>query len=125
MMELFVQGGVFMYPLLAIAAVVLGLALWASFRVPATAGPDPLLETGIDATLFWGGWALLVGLLGTFVGIYLAAGAIQRAGEVSASLAWGGIQVALITTLFGLTIFIVAALIWFGLRTWYRRVSLA
>lgn len=117
------QGGFFMYPLLLIALVIVGLAIWTTVRLRRGSGPDPVLETGIDATLFWGGWALLLGLLGTFIGIYLAAGAIQAAGEVSAALVWGGVQVALITTLFGLGIFVVAALIWFGLRTWYRRVA--
>lgn len=121
MTDFIADGGFFMYPLLLIAVVIAVLAVWSAMRVPGADGPDPVLETGIDATLFWGGWAVLLGLLGTFGGIYQAAGAIERAGEVSASLVWGGIKVALTTTLFGLTIFIVAALLWFGLRTWYRR----
>ena len=121
MMEMMMDGGYMMWPLLAIALVVAGLAIKVGVQLRTQSGADPVIETGIDATLFWGGWALLLGLLGTFVGIYQAAGAISRAGEVSAALVWGGIKVALTTTLFGLTIFIVAALVWFGLRTWYRR----
>jgi biopolymer transport protein ExbB/TolQ len=114
----------FMWPLVTIAVVVVGLGVAAAVRIGQTEGADPVLETGIDATLFWGGWALLLGLLGTFGGIYQAAGAIEQAGAVSAQLVWGGIKVALITTLFGLTIFIVASVIWFGLRTWYRRTAM-
>lgn len=117
------QGGFLMYPLLVIAAVIVGLSVWATSRVARTSGPDPVLETGIDATLFWGGWAVLLGLLGTFGGIYQAAGAISRAGGASAGLIWGGVRVALTTTLLGLAIFIVAALLWFGLRVWYRRAA--
>jgi biopolymer transport protein ExbB/TolQ len=122
MMELVREGGYVMYPLLIIGGVVVALATWATFRLVRGAGraADPVLETGIDATLFWGGWAVLLGLLGTFVGIYQAAGAIQRAGGAEPAMIWGGIQVALTTTLFGLVIFIVAALLWFALRTWYR-----
>lgn len=41
--------------------------------------------------------------------------------EVSAALVWGGIRVALTTTLFGLLVFATAALAWMGLRTRYRR----
>lgn len=115
------QGGFFMYPLLLVAVLIVALAVWAAVRLPRVEGADPVLETGIDATLFWGGWALLLGLLGTFGGIYQAAGAIERAGEVAPALAWGGVRVALTTTLFGLLIFAVAALLWFGLRTAYRR----
>ncbi|NIP77757.1 MAG: hypothetical protein GWM90_00550 [Gemmatimonadetes bacterium] len=115
------QGGFFMYPLLLIALVIGGLAIWTTVRLRRGSGPDPVLETGIDATLFWGGWAVLLGLLGTFGGVYQAAGHIQRAGEVAPALAWGGIRVALTTTLVGLAIFIVAGLIWFALRVGYRR----
>lgn len=125
MMELMSQGGFFMWPLLVIALVIAVLAVWVATRLPKLSGADPVLETGIDATLFWGGWAVLLGLLGTVGGVYQAAGAISRAGAVSAPLVWGGIKVALTTTLFGLTIFLVAALIWFGLRSWYRRVAMA
>lgn len=121
MSDLVVAGGPMMYPLVLIALVVLALGVWMTLRVRRVTAPDPGLETGIDATLFWGAWAGLVGVLGTLVGVYQAAGSIQGAGEVSASLAWGGIRVALITTLFGLIIFAVAALAWFGLRSWYRR----
>ena len=123
MTDLVVAGGPIMYPLVLIALLVVILGAWTALRVRRATGPDPALETGIDATLFWGAWAALAGLLGTLVGVYQAAGAIQGAGEVSASLVWGGIRVALITTLFGLLIFAVAALAWFGLRTWYRRAA--
>ncbi|HSM08087.1 MAG TPA: MotA/TolQ/ExbB proton channel family protein, partial [Gemmatimonadota bacterium] len=67
----------------------------------------------IDAVLFWGVWVVVIGLLGTFVGIYQAAGALEMVGgAASASLIWGGIKVALTTTLFGLLVFSVAALLW-------------
>ena len=125
MTDFIAQGGFFMYPLLLIAVVVVALGGWAATRLPRADGPDPVLETGIDATLFWGGWAVLLGLLGTLGGLYQAAGAIERAGAVGPALIWGGIKVALTTTLFGLAIFIIAALVWFGLRSWYRRRAMA
>jgi len=120
-MSFFAEGGFFMWPLLAIAVLIAVLAVWSGLRMRDADGPDPMLETGIDAVLFWGGWGVVVGLLGTFGGIYQAAGAISRAGEVSAALVWGGIKVALTTTLFALLIFSIAALIWLGLRVAYRR----
>lgn len=123
MTQFIAQGGPFMYLLLAIAAIILALTAWVAVRVRGGEGPDAVLETGIDATLFWGVWALLLGFTGTAVGMYLAAGAISRAGEVNPAVIWGGIHVALTTTLLGLVIFLAAALIWFGLRTWYRRAA--
>ncbi len=120
-MRFMVEGGPFMWLLLVIGVLVLVLAVWAGSRLRRADGPDPMLETGIDAVLFWGGWGVVVGLLGTFVGIYQAAGAISRAGEVAPAVIWGGIRVALTTTLFGLLIFAVAGLIWMGLRVTYGR----
>lgn len=126
MTQWIVQGGIFMYPLLVVAAVIAGLTVWLGVRVRRVTAPEPVLETGIDATLFWGGWALLLGLLGTVGGIYQAAGYISRAEmAIGPAMVWGGIRVALITTLFGLAIFIVSALAWFTLRTVYRRRAAA
>lgn len=121
MSEFIRQGGFFMWPILVIAILIVGLAAWAFLRMRRVEGPDVLLETGIDAVLFWGVWVVVVGLLGTFGGIYQAAGAIEQAGTAPASLVWGGIKVALTTTLLGLLVFSLAALMWLGLRVGYRR----
>jgi biopolymer transport protein ExbB/TolQ len=121
MMEFFRQGGFFMWPILVVAIVILVLAVRAWMRTRALTAPDAVVETGVDAVLFWGVWVLAVGLLGTFTGIYLAAGAIERAGAVSPAMIWGGVRVALTTTLAGFLVFSVAALLWLGLRLMYRR----
>lgn len=121
MMEFFRQGGLFMWPILVISIVIGVLAVWAFVRTRDLDGPDAVVETGIDAVLFWGVWVVVVGLLGTFTGIYLAAGVIEQAAAVSPAVIWSGIRVALTTTLFGLFVFCVAALMWLGLRVSYRR----
>jgi uncharacterized membrane protein len=94
-----------MWPMLLVTAIIVILAVWAVLRIRRAQGPDAVVETGIDAVLFWGAWVVVVGLLGTFVGIYLAAGFIEQAGSTNPSLVWGGIKVALIPTLFGLLVF--------------------
>ncbi len=121
MMEFFKQGGFFMWPILLIAIAIGVLAVWAFVRTRDLDGPDAVVETGIDAVLFWGVWVVVVGLLGTFTGIYLAAGVIEQAAAVSPAVIWSGIRVALTTTLFGLFVFCVASLMWLGLRVSYRR----
>ena len=120
-MEFFKQGGFFMWPILVISIVIGVLAVWAFVRTRDLDGPDAVVETGIDAVLFWGVWVVVVGLLGTFTGIYLAAGVIEQAAAVSPAVIWSGIRVALTTTLFGLFVFCVASLMWLGLRVSYRR----
>jgi hypothetical protein len=121
MMEFFKQGGFFMWPILFIAIAIGVLAVWAFVRTRDLDGPDAVVETGIDAVLFWGVWVVVVGLLGTFTGIYLAAGVIEQAAAVSPAVIWSGIRVALTTTLFGLFVSCVASLMWLGLRVSYRR----
>lgn len=124
MMELMNQGGYMMWVILAATLLILGLAVWAGVRTTRLSGPNAMVETAIDAVLFWGVWVVVIGLLGTFVGIYQAAGALEMVGgAASAGLIWGGIKVALTTTVFGLLVFSVAALLWMGLRTRYRRVA--
>lgn len=113
--EFFVQGGFLMWPMLAIALAVLGLAVRAGLELRKPE-PSPRVERWIAAVPFWGGMALVLGLFGTAVGISLAASAIQSAGEVSASLAWGGVAVSLSTTIAGLAILFFAGLAWFFLR---------
>lgn len=122
MMDLMYQGGFMMWVILAATLLILGLAVWAGVRTAKLSGPNAMVETAIDAVLFWGVWVVVIGLLGTFVGIYQAASVLATVdGAASASLIWGGIKVALTTTVFGLLVFSVAALLWMGLRTRYRR----
>jgi len=121
MLDFFEQGGFFMWPILAIAIVIVWLAVRSWSRTRSLESPDAVVETGVDAVLFWGVWVLVVGLLGTFTGIYQAAGAIERAPGISPAMIWGGVRVALTTTLSGFLVFSVAALLWMGLRFMYRR----
>jgi biopolymer transport protein ExbB/TolQ len=48
-------------------------------------------------------------VLGTLIGVMVAAHAIEAVGEVHATLVWGGIRVALITTVTGVLVLAPAA----------------
>lgn len=116
------DGGYPMLVLLVIVVIAAVLVVRAWLRLRALTGPDAKVETGIDAVLFWGFYAVVVGVLGTLVGVAQAAGAIERAQAVSTQLIWGGIKVALSTTIFGLVTFSLALLVWFALRVRYRHL---
>jgi hypothetical protein len=122
MMDLVNAGGFMMYPMIAIALAVAGMTVW-SWRTLQVrqAGAVAVVETRIDSVLFWGAYGVVLGILGTLVGIAQAASAIQAAGAVSAPMVWGGIRVALITVIFGFLVFSVALVAWFALRVVYRR----
>lgn len=69
----------------------------------------------LHAVLVWGVLCALLGVLGTVVGMSIAAGAVELAATASPSLIWGGMRVALTTTVFGLLLLTLAVLAWLGL----------
>ena len=60
-----------------------------------------------------GSFALVLGILGQLIGLYEAFGAIQQMGDVSPALLAGGLKVSMITTFYGIFIFLMSLLIWF------------
>jgi hypothetical protein len=121
MIEMFRQGGLIMYPLAAATLAVIGYSVFAARGLRMAAGPDPRLEATIDGVLFWGGFSVLLGVIGTLIGVVQAAQAIEWAGGAEASLVWGGIRVALSSTIVALLVFGVASLTWFVLRRGYAQ----
>ena len=109
-----------MAPSFSLLAVVLLTALSASRLVRSDASPDLLTKAWLDAILFWGGFAVISGVLGTLVGIIIAAQSIELAGEVEATLVAGGIKVALTSSAAGVLILAFAALVWFLLQVRWR-----
>ncbi len=113
--------GFMRYPLAFCFFAVLALALWSApkvFKPGATS--EPTTKAWIDAILFWGGFAVICGVLGTLLGIILASQSIEAAGEVSPVLVWGGIKVAFLTSVFGVLILAFASLSWFALQLKWR-----
>ena len=117
MIELFNAGGWFMWPILACALLVLSISVkaWRSVARDAGGEPDRILSAS-DAVLFWGGFAALLGLMGTIGGIAQMASAIERLGGASAPTVWSGIKVTLVTSLAGLATLTIALLLWLALR---------
>lgn len=109
------------YPLLFSLLAVVGLSLWSTMRMyrpGATA--DLRTKAWIDAVLFWGGFAFVAGVLGTVVGVIIAAQSIEMAGDVVPTLVWGGMRVALSSTAAGALILAFAGLVWFALQLRWR-----
>lgn len=59
-----------------------------------------------------GSFALVTGILGQLIGLYMAFSAIEQAGDISPSLMMGGLKVSMITTLYGILIFLLSLLLW-------------
>jgi biopolymer transport protein ExbB/TolQ len=124
MIELFVEGGLYMFPLLALAVVILVLTVKKGLDLFVREGLDrEQLERGLGAILFWGCVAAVLGFLGQLKGQYLALQIISQAQMISPNLVAEGMAVSLITTLFGLMQLAFAGIAWFTLSTRYRRLT--
>lgn len=113
--------GFIRWPLTASLLAVVGLTMLSTYRLyrPGAWG-DQRSKVWLDAILFWGGFATVSGVLGTVVGMVVAAQSIEAAGDVSTTLLWGGIKIALLSSVFGLLILATSALAWFGLQFRWR-----
>ncbi len=118
MREAFLSGGVLMWPLLVIGVGVVVLTAQTAWLLARSGRAAAEADQRLHAILFWGVMSVILGLLGTTVGLTQMAQAITLAGGVERAVAWGGFAVALVTLIFGLLIFLVAAVLWFILRQW-------
>ncbi|HSM59683.1 MAG TPA: MotA/TolQ/ExbB proton channel family protein [Longimicrobiales bacterium] len=118
--------GFIRWPLFLSVLVVVALSVWSTLRLfrPGAAA-EPRTKAWVDAILFWGGFALISGVLGTLVGIIIAAQSIEAAGQISTTLVWGGIKVAMLSSVFGILILAGASLVWFVLQLRWRLLRAA
>lgn len=117
MVDLFYMGGpLFMGILTIIFLIILAMAVYRGKGI--VKGEIPY-ETTFRYRLAHikavGVFALVVGILGQLVGLYDAFSYIEQAGNVSPALLAGGLKVSMITTLYGIFIFLVSYLIWLSL----------
>ena len=121
MHELFMMGGYMMYPLTFTCIVIFALASYSTVQLfRPSAWADLRTKAFVDAILFWGGFASIIGVLGTLIGGVVTAQYVESAGGVSTALAWGAIKASLLTSSFGVLILAGSALGWFALQLRWR-----
>lgn len=123
MSEWFAEGGFFMWFVLGAGLVAIGLAFDACRKVMGDVDDTRTVRAEIDSVAFWGVFASVLGLIGTLGGVAVMARWLERAGEASSSVVWGGLRVALIPTAFGLAVLALSLLAWYGLRVAHRRAA--
>lgn len=113
--------GFIRWPMSVSTLLVIVIGIWSAVRLSTTSGASSMkTKVWIDSVLFWGGFTAITGVLGTLLGIVLAAQSIEAAGTISTPLVWGGIKVALLSSVFGVLALACGALLWFGLDTRWR-----
>lgn len=57
-------------------------------------------------------FAFVAGILGQSIGIYHALTAIEKAADISPAIMAGGLKVSMVTTIYGMLIFLVSYILW-------------
>ena len=125
MIQFFMDGGMMMWILLILTILILILSIKKAIQLYGNQElPKTVLETGINAIIFWGAIAAIFGFFAHYLGVYYAMLAIFQANDISPAIVALGYSMSLITILTGLTIFMFSAVIWFVLRWRFKQISM-
>ncbi len=119
-MSFFESTGIVGIPLVAVLSIVLVQIGWV-VRGRLRRREEPADGSRVSAILVVGVLGACIGILATFVGIWVSAGAITSAGEVSTALVWSMIRVAMTPSIMGFAILSVASVAWIVLHYWGAR----
>lgn len=64
---------------------------------------------------------MITGILGQLIGLLQAFKAIERVGDISPAMLAGGLKVSMITTLYGILIYLLSILLWFLLDIMHQK----
>jgi biopolymer transport protein ExbB/TolQ len=121
MIDLYFQGGPLFMGLLSLIFLALlitsGLAFFKSNSADENEQPSKNPIPFAKLIRHIGLLALVLGVFGQLIGLYQAFDAIQEMGSVAPAMLAGGLKVSMISTLYGLLIYIISLLIWFVLKT--------
>lgn len=115
MKDLFYMGGPLYMGILTV--ILIAMIAWAVYHYLPV-----VLKNEVDFTLVKarlkhvktiGTFGLVIGILGQLVGFYGIFEGVEQAGDVPPALLMGGLKVSMITTFYGIFIFLLGLLIWF------------
>lgn len=120
--HIFMQGGFLMFPLVFIALVIFGIFLRSFWHLFVRRGSDSVvIQSCLDGLLFWGGFAVVIGVLGSVVGYNKAMAMIAARGLVNPRAVWIGTAEGMVSSITGLLVLAVAGAMWYLLR--WRHLS--
>ena len=124
MIQFFMEGGMMMWFLLILAILIIVLSVRKAIQLSGKQElPKSVLETGINAIIFWGALAAIIGFFSHYLGVYYAMQAISRANDISPAIVAYGYSMSLITILSGLMIFLISFVLWFVFRWRLKQIT--
>lgn len=121
----YMGGPLFMMPMTLVALTGLGFAVLSGIKLLQKSAYEKVQKLYLPVVLFCGSLVFVLGLFGQILGLYGAFFAIEQVGEVSQALLAGGLKVSSITTLYGFFCFLILGILWFALRQWRFKATLA
>jgi hypothetical protein len=119
---IFMQGGVMMYLLLLITLVLFGIVLRTLWHLFVRGGNDSfVIQNCLDGLLFWGGFAVIIGVLGSAIGYHKAMAAVVARGLANPRYVWIGSAEGLVSSIAGMLVLAGAGVCWYLLRWQYLR----
>lgn len=120
MKDLFHMGGpLFMGILTILFVLMLAYSVISTISIINKGGDDPVkVRSRLPHIKAIGLFALITGILGQLIGLYDAFAAIERAMDISPPIMAGGLKVSMITTMYGMVIYLISILIWVVLDLW-------
>ena len=123
MLKTIQNGGPFMWLLLFLAMIIVGLSIKKAIELFWKKETNIAKhEIGINAILFWGGISLAVGLFSYHWGIIIVMKEIGKAQDISPAIVASGYLISMMTINFGLFILFISAILWFVLRWRYKKL---
>jgi hypothetical protein len=121
-LHVFMEGGILMFPLVLIVLVLFGIVLRTLWHLFVRGGSDSVvIQSCLDGLLFWGGFAVVIGVLGSAVGYHKAMAAIVARGLASPRAVWIGSAEGMVSSITGLLVLAGAGACWYLLRWRYLR----
>ncbi len=123
MANLFYMGGPLFMGILTFLLVVL-LAVSTYFFISIASGKADEIQNfrhRLSYIKSIGLFTMVTGILGQLLGLVEAFKAIEAAADISPAILAGGLKVSMITTLYGVFVYLFSILIWFLLDLWYHK----
>ncbi len=119
MMDLYYAGGSLFMGILTLLFLV--MMVFAVLNAIQLLNKKSIADTQLSAVKSVGLFAMVFGILAQLIGLFGVLDAVEQLGKVSQPLLAGGLKVSSISTIYGLIIFLLSYLIWFGETHWCSR----
>ena len=123
MKRFLMEAGPLIWPVILLVFVIVGLGIRNTAALIGRRGEAASRRNSIDAILFWGTVAALIGFLGQWLGVMKMLTVMVQHGLVSPNMVVLGLSESLLTPVAGMFVLVGSAFLWFFLRVGLWRIE--